>query len=103
MSTETSITDKVKTVTEKISSWAQIFMTELCSIKSHMKENMQNMKNCTDHLYTFMTDWVNLTSITSADTAVSTLTVLTSSSPQELVDYISSFFMKQFMMTMRVN
>jgi len=29
-------------------------MTELHSIKSHMKENMQNMKACTDLLYTFV-------------------------------------------------
>ncbi len=103
MSTETSITDEVKTVAEKISSWAQILMTKLHSIKSHTEKNMQNMKNCTDHLYIFITDWVNLTSVTSADTVVSTSTVSTSSSPQESVDCMSSFFMKQFMMTMRVN
>jgi len=56
MSAETFMTDEVKTVAEKISSWAQIFITELCSMKSHMKKNMQNMKNCTDYLYIFMTD-----------------------------------------------
>jgi len=78
-------------------------MTKLHSIKSHMKENMQNMKTCTDHLYTFMTDWADLTSATSADTAVLTSTVSTSFSPQESVDHTSSFFMKQFMVTMRVN
>ena len=78
-------------------------MTKLHSIKSHMKENMQNMKNCTDHLYIFMTDWADLTSVTSVNTAVSTSTVSTSLSSQESVDYMSSFFMKQFMTAMRTN
>jgi len=103
MSEKTSITEEVKSAAEKISSWAQIFMKELHSIKSCMKEKMQNMKNHTDHLYTFITDWVNLTLVTSADTAVSTWTISTSFSPQESVDHMSSFFMKQFMMTMRIN
>ena len=78
-------------------------MTKLCSMKSHTKKNMQNMKNCTDHLYTFMTDWADFTSVTSADTAVSTSTVSTSFSPQESVDCMSSFFIKQFMITIRAN
>ena len=52
-----------------------MFIKELCSMKSYTKERMQNMKNCTDHHYTFMTDWADLTSATSADTALSTLTV----------------------------
>ena len=78
-------------------------MTKLHSMKSCTEKNMQNMKNYTDHLYIFMTDWADLTSATSADTAVSTSTVSTSFSPQESVDCMSSFFMKQFMMTMRVN
>jgi len=56
MSTETSMTDKVKTVAEKISSWAQILITKLHSIKSHTKENIQNMKACTDLLYTLVID-----------------------------------------------
>ncbi len=72
-------------------------------MKSCTEERMQNMKNHTDHLYIFMTDWVDLTSVTSANTAVSTSTVSTSSSPQESVDCMSSFFMKQFMVTMRTN
>ena len=97
------MTDEVKIVAEEISSWAQILMTKLHSIKSHMKENMQNMKTCTDHLYIFMTNWADLTSATSVDIAVSTSTVSTSFSPQESVDCTSSLFMKQFMMTMRVN
>jgi len=29
-------------------------MTELHSIKSHMKENIKNMKACTDLLYIFV-------------------------------------------------
>jgi len=29
-------------------------MTELHSMKSHTEENMQNMKACTDLLYTFV-------------------------------------------------
>ncbi len=97
------MTDEVKTVAEKISSWAQILITELCSMKSHTEKNMQNIKNHTDHLYIFITDWADLTSVTSADIAVSTSTVLTSFSPQESVDYTSSLFIKQFMVTMRTN
>ena len=54
MSAETSMTDKVKTVAEKISSWAQIFITELHSMKSHIEKNMQNMKTCINLLYIFV-------------------------------------------------
>jgi len=72
MSAETSMTDKVKTVAEKILSWVQILMTELHSIKSHMKENMQNIKTCTDLLYIFVTDWDNFTLTTSVNTVIST-------------------------------
>ena len=50
-----------------------------------------------------MTDWADFTSVTSADTAVLTLTVSTSFSSQESVNHTSSFFMKQFMVTMRIN
>jgi len=98
MSEKTPITEEIEFTAEKISSWAQILIKELCSMKSHMKEKMQNMKNHTDHLYTFMTDQADLTSVTSAD-----ITVSTSFSPQESVNCISSFFMKQFMTEMRVN
>ncbi len=80
MSTEISITDEVKTVAEKIPSWAQILITELHSMKSYMKENIQNMKTCTDLLYTFVMNWDNLTSATSVDTAISTSAVATLSS-----------------------
>jgi len=79
MSAETSMTDEMKTVAEKISSWTQILMTKLHSIKSHTEENMQNMKACTDLLYTFVTDWDNLTSATSVNTAILTSAVTTSS------------------------
>jgi len=39
-------------------------------MKSCMKENMQNMKACRNLLYTFVTDWDNLTSTTSVDTVI---------------------------------
>ncbi len=61
------------------------------------------MKNCTDYLYIFMTNWADFTSVTSADTADLTSTVSTSFSSQESVDCTSSLFMKQFIMTMREN
>jgi prophage DNA circulation protein len=77
MSTETSITDEVKIIAEKIFSWVQILITELYSIKSHIKENIQNMKACTNLLYIFVMNWDNLTSATSVDTAISTSAVAT--------------------------
>ena len=80
MSAETSMTDEVKIVAEKISSWAQIFITKLHSMKSHTEEDMQNMKAHTDLLYTFVVDWDNLMSATPVDTAISTSAVATSSS-----------------------
>ncbi len=103
MSTETSMTDEVKTVAEKISSWAQILMTELHSIKSHMKENMQNIKACTNLLYTFVADWDNLTLTTSVNTAISTSAVATSPSSQESVNCMNSFTLKQLIAVMSVN
>jgi hypothetical protein len=51
MSAEISMTDEVKTVAEKISSWVQILITELHSIKSHTEENMQNMKTYKSSLH----------------------------------------------------
>jgi len=86
MSAETSMTDEVKTVADEISSWAQIFITKLHSIKSHMKENMQNMKACTDLLYIFVMNQDNLTLTTSA--------VVTLSSSQESVNCTNSFTLK---------
>jgi len=80
MSAETSMTDEVKTVAEKISSWVQILITELHSMKSYTKENMQNMKTYMNLLYIFVVNWDNLTSATSVDTAISTSAVTTSPS-----------------------
>jgi len=95
MSTETSITDKVKTVADEILSWPQIFMTELHSMKSYTKENMQNIKACINLLYTFVTNWDNLTSTTSA--------VATWSSSQESVNCMNSLTFKQLIAAMSVN
>jgi len=95
MSAKTSITDEVKTVAEKISSWAQIFITKLHSIKSYTKENMQNMKAHTDLFYIFMMNQDNLTSTTSA--------VTTLSSSQESVNCMNSFTLKQLIAAMSVN
>ncbi len=103
MSAEISSTDEVKTVAEKISSWAQIFMTELHSIKSHTKENMQNMKAHTDLLYIFVMNWDNLTSATSVNTVISTSAVATSSFSQESVNCTNSLTLKQLTAAMRVN
>ncbi len=103
MSKETFKTDEIKTVAEKISSWAQILMTELCSMKSHMKENMQNMKACTDLLYTFVVNWNNFTLTTSVDTTISTLAVAASPSSQESVNCMNSLTLKQLIAAMSVN
>jgi len=103
MSTETSMTDEVKTVAEKILSWAQILMTELCSMKSCTEENMQNMKACTDLLYIFVMNWDNFTSTTSAGTAISTSAVATSSSSQESVNCTNGLTLKQLIAAMSVN
>ena len=103
MSAETSMTDEVKIVVEKISSWAQILMTELCSIKSHTEENMQNMKACTDLLYTFVMNWDNLMSATSVDTVISTSAVATSPSSQESVNCMNGLTLKQLIAAISVN
>ena len=96
-------TDEVKTVAEKILSWAQILMTELHSIKSCTKENMQNMKTCTDLLYIFVMNWDNLTSATSVDTVISTSAVATLSSSQESVNCMNSLILKQLIAAISVN
>ncbi len=103
MSTETSITDEVKTVAEKISFWVQILMTELHSMKSCTEENMWNMKACTDLLYTFVMNWDNLTSTTSVDTAILTSAVATSPSSQESVNCTNSLTLEQLIAAMSVN
>ncbi len=86
MSAETFMTDEVKSVADEISSWAQILITKLHSMKSHTKENIQNMKACTNLLYIFVVNQDNLTSTTSA--------VTTLSSSQESVNYTNSLTLK---------
>ncbi len=103
MSAEISITDEVKIVADEISFWAQILMTKLHSIKSYTEENIQNMKTCIDLFYIFMMNWVNLTSVTSADTAVSTSAVTTSSFSQKSVNCINSLTLEQLIAAMSVN
>ncbi len=95
MSAKTSMTDEMKTVADEISSWAQIFMTELCSMKSYTEENMQNMKTYMNLLYIFVTNWDNLTLTTSA--------VATLSSSQESVNCMNSLTLKQLIAAMSVN
>jgi len=97
------MTDEVKIVAEKISSWAQIFITELHSMKSHTEENIQNMKTYTDLLYIFVMNWDNLMSTTSVDTAISTSAVATSSSSQESVNCTNSLTLQQLIAAMSVN
>ncbi len=103
MSTETSMTGKIKTVAEKISSWVQILMTELCSMKSCTEENMWNMKACTNLLYIFVMNWDNLMLTTSVDTAISTSAVATLPSSQESVNCTNSLTLKQLIAAMSVN
>jgi hypothetical protein len=47
--------------------------------KELYEENMQNIKACINLLYTFVTDWDNLTSATWVDTVILTSAVTTSS------------------------
>jgi len=103
MSAETSITDKVKIIAEKILSWAQILITKLCRMKSLTEENMQNMKAYTNLLYIFVVNWDNFTLTTSVDTAISTSAVTTSSFSQESVNCINSLTLKQLIAAMSVN
>ena len=78
-------------------------MTELHSMKSHMKENMQNMKAHTDLLYIFVVNQDNLTSATSVDTAISTSAVTTSPFSQESVNCMNSFTLKQLVAAMSMS
>ncbi len=103
MSAETSMTDEVKIVAEKIFSWVQILITELHSMKNHTEKNIQNMKTCTNLLYIFVMNWDNLTLTTSVDTAISTSTVTTSPSSQESVNCMNSLTLKQLIAAMSVN
>ena len=95
MSAETFMTDEVKSVADEISSWAQILITKLHSMTSHTKENIQNMKACTNLLYIFVVNQDNLTSTTSA--------VTTLSSSQESVNCTNSLTLKQLIAAMSVN
>jgi len=72
-------------------------------MKSHTEEDMQNMKACTDLLYIFVVNQDNLTSTTSAGTAISTPAVATSSSSQESVNCTNDLTLKQLIATMSVN
>ena len=78
-------------------------MKELCSIKSHMKEDMQNMKACTNLLYIFVMNQDNLTLTTSAGTAISTSAVATSSSSQKPVNHMNGLTLKQLTAAIRMN
>jgi len=68
-----------------------------------MKENIQNMKTCTNLLYTFVTDQNNLMLTTSVNTAILTSAVAASSSSQESVNCINSLTLKQLVAAMSVN
>jgi len=103
MSAETSMTDEVKTVAEKILSWVQILMTELYSMKSCTEENMWNMKTYIDLLYIFVMNQDNLMSATSVNTVISTSAVATLSSSQESVNHMNSLTLKQLIAAMSVN
>ncbi len=68
-----------------------------------MKENVQNMKACTDLLYTFVMNWDNLMSATSVNTAILTSAVATLPSSQESVNCMNSLTLKQLITAMSVN
>ncbi len=64
-------------------------------MKSHTEENMQNMKAYMNLLYTFVMNWDNFTSTTSA--------VATLPSSQESVNCMNSLTLKQLIAAMSVN
>ncbi len=72
-------------------------------MKSYTKEDMWNMKACMNLLYIFVMNWDNLTSTTSAGTAISTSAVATSSSSQEPVNCTNGLTLKQLIAAMSVN
>ncbi len=78
-------------------------MTELHSMKSHTEEDMQNMKACTDLLYTFVMNQDNLMLTTSVNTAILTSAVATPPSSQKSVNCTNSFTLKQLIAAMSVN
>ncbi len=72
-------------------------------MKSHIKENMQNMKACTNLLYIFVMNQDNLTLTTSVDTAISTSAVTTSPSSQESVNCMNNLTLKQLVAAMSMS
>ncbi len=72
-------------------------------MKSHTKENIQNIKACANFLYIFVMNWDNLMLTTSVDTAISTSAVATSPSSQESVNCTNSLILKQLIAAMSVN
>ncbi len=72
-------------------------------MKSHTEENMQNMKACTNLLYTLMMNWDNFTSATSVNTVILTSAVATSPFSQESVNCTNSLTLKQLTAAIRVN
>jgi len=72
-------------------------------MKNCTEKNIQNMKTCTDLLYIFVMNQDNFTLTTSVGTAISTLTVTTSSSSQESVNCTNSLTLKQLISAMNAN
>jgi len=60
-----------------------------------MKENIQNMKACTNLLYIFVVNQDNLTLTTSVGTAISTSAVTTSPFLQESVNCMNDLTLEQ--------
>jgi len=78
-------------------------MTKLHSMKNHTKENMQNIKACTNLLYTFVMNQDNLMSATLVNTAILTSAVATSPSFQKSVNHTNSLILKQLIAAMSAN
>jgi len=72
-------------------------------MKSHTEEDMQNMKACTDLLYTFVINQDNLMSATSVGTAISTSAVTTSPSSQESVNCTNGLTLEQLIAAMSMS
>lgn len=96
MSEEIFMTGEAGFVTKKVPSWAQMLMKELRGMKTCTEETMLNLKNCMNHLYTFM---ANQADSTPAGTAVST----PPSPPQESAERTTTSTLEQFMTAMKVN
>jgi len=72
-------------------------------MKSCTEEDMQNMKTCTDLLYTFVMDQNNLMLTTSVGTAILTPAVAVSPSSQKSVNCTKSLILEQLVATMSAN